>query len=231
MTSKRCSEKTHLKKHLASIKYDKLSMDRCLNIVPSQITLSNKNYPKKPAANQQLNSSNSSHSLRISVTQDEPEATPQTQRPQNQFHIQQQKLQNRLSTPLELCNATHFANLKDTQTFILRRLDTDAILKKKFNKSDAVELINLLLIKANFCILYVERILDFILSDFISSTEIKSIPVTLSGFYLYLIQRILHHHSDACALGAKTKKEILYAIFGLCVLESRVKMSAYLNEI
>lgn len=72
-----------------------------------------------------------------------------------------------LSSTNELCNTTNLANLKDIQIYILKRLDNDVNLKKRFIQTDAVELINLLLIKSNFCILYVEKILDLILADLI----------------------------------------------------------------
>lgn len=179
MTSKRCIERSHLKRHLGTIKYDKLSMDRCLNVstmLTSNSNSGNSNQLKKQfqesasgsnssVNNTQCNSlqtSVSSHSLRVSTTTTQESVQQQQQQP-----VQKPSQLNRLSTPIELCNAAHFANLKDIQTFILKRLDNDGILKKKFNKANAVELINLLLIKSNFCILYVEKILDFILNDFI----------------------------------------------------------------
>lgn len=179
MTSKRCIEKSHLKRHLCTVKYDKLSMDRCLNVSSMMTSNSNSSYSNQLKKQVQasasgsnssltntkcdsLQTSVSSHSLRVSTTTTTQESVQQQQQP-----VQKPSQQNRLSTPLELCNAAHFANLKDTQTFILKRLDNDGILKKKFNKANAVELINLLLIKSNFCILYVEKILDFILNDFI----------------------------------------------------------------
>ena len=73
----------------------------------------------------------------------------------------------KLNTNTEPCHTTNLANLKDIQTYILKRLDNDVILKKRFNQTDAVELINLLLIKSNFCILFVEKILDLILANLI----------------------------------------------------------------
>lgn len=45
--------------------------------------------------------------------------------------------------------------------------------------------------------------------------------MTLNGFYLYLIQRILQQQSEQTALNAKSKKEILYSIFALCLLDSQ----------
>jgi hypothetical protein len=74
--------------------------------------------------------------------------------------------------------------------YILKRLDNDYELKSKFNKLNAIDMLNLLLIKSNYCILYVEKIFDLILLNLINSREIKDIPVTLYGLYLFLIERI-----------------------------------------
>ena len=144
LTTKNCNEKLYFKKYLNNIKYDKMSMDKCVNIDP--IT---------PTTDLSLHSISSFNS--------------------------------KATDSVELCNAAHFANLKDIQTYILKRLDNDLILKKKFNKSNAIEMFNLLLIKSNFCLLYVEKVLDLISSDFINSNEITKIPATLNGLYLYLI--------------------------------------------
>ena len=234
LTSKRCNEKLHLKKHLTNIKYEKLSMDRCVN-VNTLLNTSNQLMFKKILANK---SSNESHLTSLfgnsSAAESISTATPiqtslsshslrnETRLPTSVTTNFQQQQQPCLSTPVELCNAAHFANLKDIQAYILKRLDTDSVLKKKFNKANAIEMINLLLIKSNFCLLYVERILDLILGDFIDSNEIKCIPATLSGFYLYLLQRILaNHKSTAVTHGGDqlSTKDVLYAILSLGLIE------------
>jgi hypothetical protein len=52
-------------------------------------------------------------------------------------------------------------------------------------------MLNLLLIKSNACVLYVEKIFDLILHNLINSREIRDIPATLFGLYLFMVERIL----------------------------------------
>jgi hypothetical protein len=117
---------------------------------------------------------------------------------------------------------------------------------------DSIELINLLLIKSNYSVLYVERIFDLILIDFLNISEINAIPVTLNGLYLYLIEKILKNlHPEAEKSCQKPEpsvatlnpannspliaiqleiqkqnssinlKDLLYALFGVVLIESR----------
>ena len=132
---------------------------------------------------------------------------------------------NRLNTPIEICNAAHFANLKDIQTYILNRLDNDALLKSKFVKqNNSIDMLNLLLIKANFCLLYVEKVLDLILSGVIKQAEITDIPGTLHGLYLYLLQHALKcvkTETNNVKQNTPAREELLYAILGLTLISAK----------
>ena len=198
LTSKRCVEKKYFRKHLNSFKYDKLSMDKCVNVNAALIS-----------SNSQINkimSCSASNSV-YDMPNDEQLLSSSSH-----------SLAKRLSTPVEICNAAHFANLKDIQVYILKRLDTDAKLKLKFSKQDnSVEMLNLLLIKSNYCLLYVEKIFDLILNNVIGSNEIKDIPVTLNGLYLFLIERLLRNLEEKQDQPAK--KDLLYSVFGLGLAE------------
>ncbi len=108
----------------------------------------------------------------------------------------------------------------------------------------------MLLIKSNYSVLYVEKIFDLILIDFLSINEISVIPVTLNGLYLYLIEKILkklHPEADkpnqestiGSANTSKSSplvaiqteiqkqntninlKDLLYALFGVVLIETR----------
>jgi len=189
LTARRCTEKSHIKRLLTSVKYDKLSLDRQVTVA-SVLTTTQRQCLVEP--------SNSSHSLQALQAQT--------------------KQANRMSTPVELCNAAHFTNLKDIQAYILKRLDKDTFLKKKFPKESAVELINLLLTKSNFCLLYVERVLDLVLSGYMAAVEIRAVPATLNGFYLHLMRRII---TETTAVGQQTSRDLLYALLGVCIAEAR----------
>lgn len=149
----------------------------------------------------------------------------------------------RLSTPsLDVFNSAHIANLKDIQTYILRRLDADQPLKTRFarlNKQTSIELLNLLLIKSNYSILYVEKCFDLMImcaddpvtaratcgnGAFLSPDDIKNIPAHLNGLYLFMLEKILadlharfvdrRQQEDIADL-----KELLYTLFSVGLLE------------
>ena len=196
LTSKRCVEKNHFRKHLNSFKYDKLSMDKCVNVNAALIS-----------SNSQINKAMASSNSAYEMPNDEPLLSSSSH-----------SLAKRLSTPVEICNAAHLANLRDIQVYILKRLDTDAKLKLKFSKQDSsVEMLNLLLIKSNYCLLYVEKIFDLILNGVIGSSEIKDIPVTLNGLYLFLIERLLRSLDERPDQPAR--KDLLYSVLGLGLAE------------
>jgi hypothetical protein len=78
---------------------------------------------------------------------------------------------------------------RDSQQYILRRLETDPKLKS-FVTKDSAELLNQLHIKASGCFIYLEIILNLINNQTISLRQIKEIPGTLSGLWLWLTQRL-----------------------------------------
>ena len=138
----------------------------------------------------------------------------------------------------EILNAAHFASLKDIQIYILKRLDNDNELKLKFNKLNAIEMLNLLLIKSNNCLLYVEKVLDLILSNIINSREIRDIPVTIYGLYLFLIERLLTDLESGAAdflhgqQGNQPEiQKLIYSIFNLFIVELKPlsKLKLYLK--
>ncbi|KAL0280589.1 UNVERIFIED_CONTAM: hypothetical protein PYX00_001841 [Menopon gallinae] len=53
-------------------------------------------------------------------------------------------------------------------------------------------MLNQLHIKSNGCFLYLERVLDGVSENFIVLREIREIPGTLNGLYLWLCQRLFH---------------------------------------
>lgn len=71
---------------------------------------------------------------------------------------------------------------RDSQQYILRRLETDPKLKS-FVTKDSAELLNQLHIKASGCFIYLEIILNLINNQTISLRQIKEIPGTLSGTF------------------------------------------------
>lgn len=79
--------------------------------------------------------------------------------------------------------------VKDVQQYILDRLDADAELRKHLTRNTA-EKFNLLHVKSNGCILYLEKILDNVIKGVISMEDVSEIPGTLNGLYLWLCQRL-----------------------------------------
>ena len=80
---------------------------------------------------------------------------------------------------MELLNRKEHIS-RDSQQYILRRLETDPKLKS-FVTKDSAELLNQLHIKASGCFIYLEIILNLINNQTISLRQIKEIPGTLSG--------------------------------------------------
>ncbi|KAM4797642.1 LOW QUALITY PROTEIN: ankyrin repeat domain-containing protein 50-like [Urocitellus parryii] len=78
---------------------------------------------------------------------------------------------------------------KDVQQYILHRLDQEEALRQHLTKETA-EMLNQLHIKSSGCFLYLERVLDGVLENFIMLREIRDIPGTLNGLYLWLCQRL-----------------------------------------
>lgn len=209
--------------------------------------LSNSNITSSSSSSNML-SSFSSHSLlqsaasSTSATSSAALSSSSSNQPNLDHAIQHRNASasaasKRLSTPsLDVFNAAHIANLKDIQTYILRRLDADQPLKARFsrlNKHASIELLNLLLIKSNYSILYVEKCFDLIVTPttatvtsnndgcFLAPDEIKSIPVHLNGLYLYILERILADLQLKLDANVFNLKEIVYTIFSVGLLEMR----------
>ncbi|XP_064414123.1 ankyrin repeat domain-containing protein 50-like [Latimeria chalumnae] len=79
--------------------------------------------------------------------------------------------------------------VKDVQQYILCRLDQEEGLRQHLTRETA-EMLNQLHIKSNGCFLYLERVLDGVGESFIILREIRDIPGTLNGLYLWLCQRL-----------------------------------------
>ena len=220
-----------MRQYLTNIKYEKLSMDKCVN---ANLLISSTNQMAKLASK----SNNTSICSMISNTNlpSKTESIPIAKNDTNNNLIQGSdsshslnqltsinlKSLNRQSTPIEICNAAHFANLKDIQTYILNRLDNDSLLKSKFIKqNNSIDMLNLLLIKSNFCLLYVEKVFDLILNEIINQTDISEISGTLHGLYLYIMQQALKHLKTDTYKNQKqnpAKDELLYAILGIALI-------------
>ncbi|XP_049625935.1 ankyrin repeat domain-containing protein 50 [Suncus etruscus] len=79
--------------------------------------------------------------------------------------------------------------VKDVQQYILHRLDQEEALRQHLTKETA-EMLNQLHIKSSGCFLYLEQVLDGVVESFIMLREIRDIPGTLNGLYLWLCQRL-----------------------------------------
>lgn len=78
--------------------------------------------------------------------------------------------------------------VKDVQEYIIARLNADFKGLIQFT-GDIIESLNQLYIKSNGSILYLEKVLSGILANVFSFREIKLIPCTLNGLYLYICQK------------------------------------------
>lgn len=81
------------------------------------------------------------------------------------------------------------ATVRDVQQYILRRLDQDGALRRQLTPETA-EMLNLLHIKSGGCFLFLERVLDGVAHGLVGLREIRDIPGTLNGLYLWLCQRL-----------------------------------------
>ncbi|XP_041438669.1 ankyrin repeat domain-containing protein 50 isoform X2 [Xenopus laevis] len=79
--------------------------------------------------------------------------------------------------------------VRDIQQYILCRLDREEGLRQHLTL-DTAEMLNQLHIKSNGCFLYLERVLDGVSEGSILLREIRHIPGTLNGLYLWLCQRL-----------------------------------------
>ncbi|KAL1502534.1 hypothetical protein ABEB36_007665 [Hypothenemus hampei] len=81
--------------------------------------------------------------------------------------------------------------VRDVQQYILARLDQENSLRQHINR-DTAEMLNQLHIKSNGCFLYLEKVLDGVAENFIVLREVREIPGTLNGLYLWLCQRLFN---------------------------------------
>lgn len=72
----------------------------------------------------------------------------------------------------------------------MSRLESEESLRQHMSR-DTAEMLNQLHIKSNGCFLYLERVLDGISDGCVVLREIKDIPGTLNGLYLWFCQRLL----------------------------------------
>ncbi|GFN74714.1 ankyrin repeat domain-containing protein 50 [Plakobranchus ocellatus] len=79
--------------------------------------------------------------------------------------------------------------VRDVQQYILCRLDAEDGLRQHLSR-DTAEMLNQLHIKSNGCFLYLEKVLDGVAESFIMLREVRDIPGTLNGLYLWLCQRL-----------------------------------------
>ncbi|KAI4872225.1 hypothetical protein NFI96_012399 [Prochilodus magdalenae] len=81
------------------------------------------------------------------------------------------------------------AAVRDVQHYILRRLDQEGALRRQLTPETA-DMLNLLHIKSGGCFLFLERVLDGVACGLVGLREIRDIPGTLNGLYLWLCQRL-----------------------------------------
>ncbi|XP_032423517.1 ankyrin repeat domain-containing protein 50 [Xiphophorus hellerii] len=79
--------------------------------------------------------------------------------------------------------------VRDVQQYILCRLDEEAALRRQLTP-DTADMLNLLHIKSGGCFLFLERVLDGVAAGLVGLREIRDIPGTLNGLYLWLCQRL-----------------------------------------
>jgi ankyrin repeat domain-containing protein 50 len=77
--------------------------------------------------------------------------------------------------------------VKDVQQYIINRLNVD-FRGINLNK-EIIDSLNQLYIKSNGCLLYLRKVLSGIKENFFTFREIKLIPCTLYGLFLYLCQK------------------------------------------
>ncbi|XP_060808852.1 ankyrin repeat domain-containing protein 50 isoform X2 [Amyelois transitella] len=85
----------------------------------------------------------------------------------------------------------------DVQRYVLARLDAEPKLRARVSSDStaaaaAAAALDHLRIKSDGCLLYLEKVLDGVADGFIGLREIRDIPGTLNGLYLWLAQRLFH---------------------------------------
>ncbi|GAB1604566.1 uncharacterized protein LOC115222487 [Argonauta hians] len=82
--------------------------------------------------------------------------------------------------------------VRDVQRYILCRLDAEPALRRHLSRQ-AAHTLNQLHIKSNGCMLYLETVLDGVADGSVSLAEVRHIPPTLNGLYLWICQRRFGH--------------------------------------
>ena len=97
----------------------------------------------------------------------------------------------------------------DVQRYILARLDSEPRLRQHVSR-DAAQALDHLRIKSNGCFLYLERVLDGLADGSVALREIREIPGTLNGLYLWLCQRLFHGRKFAKVRGLTLRFENVF---------------------
>ena len=84
--------------------------------------------------------------------------------------------------------------VRDIQQYILSRLDREIELRQHLSRETA-EMLNQLHIKSNGCFLYVETVLNGVADGCIQLKEVRDIPGTLNGLFLWLCQHMFARRS------------------------------------
>lgn len=79
--------------------------------------------------------------------------------------------------------------VRDVQQYILHRLDQEGALRRQLTPETA-DMLNLLHIKSGGCFIFLERVLDGVAAALVGLREIRDIPGTLNGLYLWLCQKL-----------------------------------------
>lgn len=78
--------------------------------------------------------------------------------------------------------------VKDVQEYIILRLNTDFRNAINLTK-DVIDSLNQLYLKSNGCILYLQKVMNGIKEGFFTFREIRMLPCSLNGLYLYICQK------------------------------------------
>lgn len=78
--------------------------------------------------------------------------------------------------------------VKDVQEYIILRLNTDFRNAINLTK-DVIDSLNQLYLKSNGCILYLQKVMNGIKESFFTFREIRMLPCSLNGLYLYICQK------------------------------------------
>lgn len=81
--------------------------------------------------------------------------------------------------------------VKDVQEYIILRLNTDFRNALHLTK-DVIDSLNQLYLKSNGCLLYLEKVLNGIREGLFTFREIRMLPCSLNGLYLYVCQKLFN---------------------------------------